>query len=71
MYLTHIIYQAETTDVFSTSKDTGSGAHHDVNYDLVLRNCNAKLTVWADEWKHEIDRGVPAFRAKTCSNHQF
>lgn len=50
--------KAETTDVFSTSKGASPGVHHDVNYEAVLRNCNAKLTQWADTWQHEMDRGI-------------
>ncbi|KAF8061438.1 fungal-specific transcription factor domain-containing protein [Lyophyllum atratum] len=44
---------AETTEIF---KGAGPGIHHDVNYDVVLRNCNAKLTQWANTWQHEMDR---------------
>ncbi|KAG5645860.1 hypothetical protein DXG03_005202 [Asterophora parasitica] len=44
---------AETTDIF---KGAGPGVHHDVNYEVVLRNCNTKLTQWADTWQHEMDR---------------
>ncbi|KAF9459558.1 fungal-specific transcription factor domain-containing protein [Collybia nuda] len=47
---------AETTDVFNASKGAGPGVHHDVNYEVVLSNCNAKLTQWADTWQHEMDR---------------
>ncbi|KAF5386973.1 hypothetical protein D9615_001775 [Tricholomella constricta] len=44
---------AGTTDLF---KGAGPGVHHDVNYEVVLRNCNAQLTQWADTWQHEMDR---------------
>ncbi|KAG6910880.1 hypothetical protein DXG01_006563 [Tephrocybe rancida] len=44
---------AETTDIF---KGAVNGAHHDVNYEAHLRNCNQKLTDWADKWQHEMDR---------------
>ncbi|GLB35263.1 putative fungal specific transcription factor [Lyophyllum shimeji] len=44
---------AEYTEIL---KDSGSGPHHDVNYDVVLGECNAKLTQWADNWQHEMDR---------------
>ncbi|CAK5264068.1 unnamed protein product, partial [Mycena citricolor] len=39
---------SETTDMFYSSKGPGlsNGPHHDVNYDVVLRNCNGKLTQW-------------------------
>ncbi|KAF8633741.1 hypothetical protein AX17_004397 [Amanita inopinata Kibby_2008] len=46
---------AETTDVFNSSKSSCVGSHTDVNYEVVLRNCNAKLTQWADMWQHEMD----------------
>lgn len=59
-----IRYKAETTDVFNASKGAGPGVHHDVNYEVVLRNCNAKLTQWADTWQHEMDRGI-SFTADT------
>ncbi|KXN87728.1 Protein priB [Leucoagaricus sp. SymC.cos] len=44
---------AETTDVFSASK--GSGAN-DINYEVVLRNCNAKLNKWAETWRFEMQQ---------------
>ncbi|KAG6861744.1 hypothetical protein C0995_012749 [Termitomyces sp. Mi166 len=47
------IIAAETTDIF---KGAASGAHHDVNYEAVLKTCNQKLTEWADKWQHEMDR---------------
>lgn len=46
--------QAETTDVFSASK--GSGAN-DINYEVVLRNCNAKLNKWGETWRSEMEEG--------------
>ncbi|KAF5358156.1 hypothetical protein D9756_001799 [Leucocoprinus leucothites] len=42
---------AETTDVFNTSK--GAGAN-DINYEVVLRNCNAKLNKWSETWRFEM-----------------
>ncbi|XP_006458399.1 hypothetical protein AGABI2DRAFT_199954, partial [Agaricus bisporus var. bisporus H97] len=42
---------AVTTDVFSASK--GSGAN-DINYEVVLRNCNAQLNKWAENWQAEM-----------------
>jgi len=44
---------AETTDVFSASK--GSGAT-DINYEVVLRNCNAKLNKWGETWRFEMSQ---------------
>lgn len=43
-----------TTDVFSASK--GSGAN-DINYEVVLRNCNAQLNKWAENWQAEMGEG--------------
>lgn len=34
-----------------------NGNHNDVNYDVVLRNCNGKLTQWSDTWQAEMQRG--------------
>ncbi|KAJ7582453.1 fungal-specific transcription factor domain-containing protein [Mycena floridula] len=49
---------AETTDreLFSTANGSARTAHTDLNYDIVLRNCNVKLTQWMDTWKREMDR---------------
>ncbi|CAK5279529.1 unnamed protein product [Mycena citricolor] len=49
---------SETTDMFYSSKGPGlsNGPHHDVNYDVVLRNCNGKLTQWSDAWSNEMKR---------------
>ncbi|PFH47676.1 hypothetical protein AMATHDRAFT_197707 [Amanita thiersii Skay4041] len=46
---------AEITDVFNSSKSSGAGSHTDVNYEVVLRNCNTKLTQWADTWQPEME----------------
>ncbi|KIL68664.1 hypothetical protein M378DRAFT_158512 [Amanita muscaria Koide BX008] len=46
---------AETTDVFNSSRSSGASSHTDVNYEVLLRNCNAKLTQWADGWQREMD----------------
>jgi len=48
------LLQAETTDVFSASK--GAGAN-DINYEVVLRNCNAKLSKWSETWNFEMEQG--------------
>ncbi|KNZ81451.1 Protein priB [Termitomyces sp. J132] len=47
------IIAVQTTDIF---KGAASGAHHDINYEAVLKTCNQKLTEWADKWQHEMDR---------------
>ncbi|KAJ6455859.1 fungal-specific transcription factor domain-containing protein [Mycena sanguinolenta] len=46
---------SETTDMFYTKGGTTNG-HNDVNYEVVLRNCNAKLTQWMDNWQAEMQR---------------
>jgi hypothetical protein len=48
--------QAETTDVFYLHKGIPGAAHTDVNKEVLLRNCNGKLTQWMDTWHHEMRR---------------
>ncbi|KAI0272138.1 fungal-specific transcription factor domain-containing protein [Russula aff. rugulosa BPL654] len=47
---------AETTDVFYLHKGIPGAAHTDVNKEVLLRNCNGKLTQWMDTWHHEMRR---------------
>ncbi|KAF8652690.1 hypothetical protein AX16_004195 [Volvariella volvacea WC 439] len=47
---------AETTDIFNAHRGNNTGSHNDVNYDVVLRNCNSKLTTWAETWQREMER---------------
>ncbi|KAI0049688.1 hypothetical protein FA95DRAFT_817460 [Auriscalpium vulgare] len=49
---------AETTDVFYLHKGVAGSAvtHMDVNKEVLLRNCNGKLTQWMDSWQHEMRR---------------
>ncbi|KAJ6611766.1 fungal-specific transcription factor domain-containing protein [Mycena sp. CBHHK59/15] len=47
---------AETTDMFYTKGGAPNGNHNDVNYEVVLRNCNGKLTQWMDSWQIEMQR---------------
>ncbi|EAU88286.2 priB protein [Coprinopsis cinerea okayama7 len=42
---------AETTDIFSTGK-----GNTDISYEVVLRNCNAKLTHWDETWRAEMNK---------------
>jgi hypothetical protein len=44
--------QSDTTDAFKAVTFN----HHEVNYE-VLRDCNAQLTQWMDNWQHEMRRG--------------
>ncbi|TFK72578.1 hypothetical protein BDN72DRAFT_763047, partial [Pluteus cervinus] len=47
---------AETTDILNASKGSTNGNHVDINYEVILRNCNVKLTSWADTWQREMER---------------
>ncbi|KAK7043733.1 hypothetical protein VNI00_008345 [Paramarasmius palmivorus] len=42
----------ETTESFRNS----SGSHTDINYEVVLRNCNGQLTMWAETWQRQMQR---------------
>ncbi|KAF5391848.1 hypothetical protein D9757_001625 [Collybiopsis confluens] len=45
---------AETTEVY---KDHDLGCRSaDINYDVVLRNCNNQLTQWKETWNREMQR---------------
>jgi hypothetical protein len=46
--------------MFYTSKGGVPGVNHnDVNYEVVLRNCNGKLTQWMNTWQREMEKGMP------------
>ncbi|KAJ7172753.1 fungal-specific transcription factor domain-containing protein [Mycena filopes] len=47
---------SETTDMFYSKGGNANGNHNDVNYEVVLRNCNGKLTQWMDNWQAEMQR---------------
>ncbi|KAF9002012.1 fungal-specific transcription factor domain-containing protein, partial [Cyathus striatus] len=47
---------AETTDVFHASKHSTLGNNNDINFEVLLRNCNNKLTDWDTTWRHEMER---------------
>jgi hypothetical protein len=47
---------AETTEMFFSSTGLPGLAHSDVNYDVVLGNCNRKLTQWMDTWEFQMKR---------------
>lgn len=52
---------SETTEVFASNRGPQS-QHTDMNYDVLLRNCNGKLTQWGDTWQNEMQRGkLPLF----------
>jgi len=47
----------ETTDVFCLHKSTASSSlQSDVNYEVLLRNCNLKLTQWQEFWHQQMQR---------------
>lgn len=56
-YATLTPTQSETTDMFYTKGGVPNGNHNDINYEVVLRNCNGKLTQWMDNWQTEMQRG--------------
>ncbi|QRW00587.1 Fungal specific transcription factor domain [Ceratobasidium sp. AG-Ba] len=54
---------AETTDVFYLHKGAPGLLHADVNYEILLRGCNSKLTQWMDLWHGEMKKGRSLFTA--------
>ncbi|KAF9557675.1 hypothetical protein CPC08DRAFT_668433 [Agrocybe pediades] len=47
---------AETTDIFNSSKGSLANNNADINYEVVLSNCNARLTQWDDTWRQEMEK---------------
>ncbi|KAF8610559.1 hypothetical protein BDV93DRAFT_530461 [Ceratobasidium sp. AG-I] len=47
---------AETTDVFYLHKGAPGLLHADINYEILLRGCNSKLTQWMDLWHAEMKK---------------
>ncbi|CCM06519.1 uncharacterized protein FIBRA_08791 [Fibroporia radiculosa] len=47
---------AETTDVFNMHQMGAAANAADVNYEMLLRNCNQKLNQWGQKWTHELQR---------------
>ncbi|CAE6521010.1 unnamed protein product [Rhizoctonia solani] len=47
---------AETTDVFYLHRGAPGLLHADVNYEILLRGCNSKLTQWMDLWHGEMKK---------------
>lgn len=45
---------AETTDVFYLHKGQPGMLYSDVDYEILLRGCNAKLTTWSNLWQNEL-----------------
>lgn len=39
-------------------KDTVEDKHTDLDYELLLRGCNGKLTQWMDHWHSELKKGM-------------
>lgn len=36
----------------------GEGYYSDVNHEVLLRGCNAKLTAWMEYWDAELKKGM-------------
>lgn len=47
----------ETTEVFYSHRGIPGANHADMNHDVVLRNCNGKLTQWDETWQAEMHKG--------------
>ncbi|KAH7340719.1 fungal-specific transcription factor domain-containing protein [Rhizoctonia solani] len=47
---------AETTDVFYLHRGAPGLLHADINYEILLRGCNSKLTQWMDLWHGEMKK---------------
>lgn len=45
-------------EIFSSNRGHGGIAHNDINYEVVLGNCNRNLTQWMDTWEYEMNRGT-------------
>lgn len=43
-------------------KDTVDDKHTDLDYELLLRGCNGKLTQWMDHWHSELKKGTCVYR---------
>ncbi|KAF8333940.1 fungal-specific transcription factor domain-containing protein [Cantharellus anzutake] len=59
---------AETTDVFYLHKGQPGMLYSDVNYELLLRGCNGKLTAWSNVWQGELQKGTYPFRFDSSVN---
>jgi hypothetical protein len=56
----------ETTDAFCLNRSASHCVQPDVNYEVLLRNCNAKLTLWQETWQREMMRGQDPFFFFAC-----
>lgn len=61
----------ETTDVFCLNRGVPNATHTDVNYEVLLRNCNAKLTQWQETWQREMQRGMHILRRFFASSQNL
>ncbi|KAF7964495.1 hypothetical protein HWV62_6889, partial [Athelia sp. TMB] len=57
---------AETTEIFYSSTGLVALSQTDINYDVVLGNCNRKLNAWSEQWKGHMKR---ASASKLRCNH--
>jgi hypothetical protein len=55
-WLLNRLCQTATTDLIP-SPESLPHSHNDVNYDVVLRNCNSQLSGWMETWSTEMQRG--------------
>jgi hypothetical protein len=55
-WLLNQLCQTATTDLIP-SPESLPHSHNDVNYDVVLRNCNSQLSGWMETWSTEMQRG--------------
>lgn len=49
---------ADTTDVFNRAQGGSVSCGQDVDYNLLLRDCNNRLNQWLQTWREEMRRGA-------------
>lgn len=59
---------ADTTDVFNRAQGGSVACGEDVDYNLLLRDCNNRLNQWLQTWREEMRRGVPRIPLSTGLN---
>lgn len=58
---------ADTTDVFNRAQGGSVSCGEDVDYNLLLRDCNTRLNQWSQTWREEMRRGALSMFACCCS----
>lgn len=61
-------FQAETTEIFSSTKGTLGLPNSDINYEHVLHSCNQKLTAWDRTWRNQMENGKSPNPIFFCSD---